>query len=68
MGVRNVAGEIGEDDTPGEGILPCATADADVLAVFGDPDAKDFEGGFVALFSHAPQVIWSRYVRHVHKS
>jgi hypothetical protein len=49
VGVGDVAREIGEDYAPGEGIFPCTTTNADVLTVFGDPDAKDFEGGFVAL-------------------
>ena len=49
VGERDVAGEVGEDDSPGEGIFPGAAADADVLALFGDPDAENFEGGFVAL-------------------
>ena len=49
VGVGDVAGEIGEDDAPGEGVLPGAAVNADVLSVLGDPDAEDFEGGFVAL-------------------
>jgi hypothetical protein len=48
VGEGDVAGEVGEDDAPGEGILPSAGAKADVLALLGHPDAKDFEGGFVA--------------------
>ena len=44
-----MAGEVGEDDAPGKGVVPCAAADADVLALLGDPDAEDFEGGLVAL-------------------
>ena len=49
VGVGDVAGEVGEDDAPGEGVFPGSAVNADVLAVFGDPDAEDFEGGFVAL-------------------
>src|SRR6266550_2379480 len=49
VGVGDVPGEVGEDDAPGEGVLPGATADADVLALLGDPDPHDFEGRFVAL-------------------
>lgn len=49
VGVGDVAGEVGEDDSPGEGVFPGAGADGDVLTLFRDPDAEDFEGGFVAL-------------------
>jgi hypothetical protein len=49
VGEGDVAGEVGEDDAPGEGVLPGSAADADVLALFGDPDAENLEGGFVAL-------------------
>ena len=49
VGVGDVAGEVGEDDAPGEGVFPRPAADADVLALFGDPYAEDFEGGLVAL-------------------
>ena len=49
VGDGDVAGEVGEDDAPGEGVFPGAALNADVLALFGDPDAQDFEGGFVAL-------------------
>jgi len=49
VGQRDVTGEIGEDDAPGEGVVPGAAADADMLALLGDPDAEDFEGGLVAL-------------------
>ena len=49
VGVSDVAGEVGEDDAPGEGVFPGAAADGDVLALFGDPDAKDLEGRFVTL-------------------
>ena len=48
LGEGDVAGEVGEDNAPGEGVFPCAGADADVLALLGDPDAKDFEGCLVA--------------------
>jgi len=48
LGQGNVAGEVGEDDAPGEGVFPGAGADADVLALLGDPDAEDFEAGLVA--------------------
>ena len=48
LGEGDVAGEVGEDDAPGEGVFPGAGADADVLALLCDPDAEDFEGGFVA--------------------
>jgi hypothetical protein len=47
--VGEVAGKVGKDDAPGEGVLPGAAADADVLALLGDPDAEDLEGCFVAL-------------------
>src|SRR5579864_1933097 len=49
VSVGDVAGEIGEDDSPGEGVLPCSAADADMLALLGDPDSEDFKGGFVTL-------------------
>jgi len=49
VGVSDVAGEVGEDDAPGEGIFPSAAADTDVLALLGDPDPHDLEGRFVAL-------------------
>jgi len=48
VGEGDVAGEVGEDDAPGEGVFPGAGADADVLALFGDPDAQDLKGSFVA--------------------
>jgi hypothetical protein len=48
LGEGDVAGEVGEDDAPGEGIFPGAGADGDVLALLGDPDAEDFEGALVA--------------------
>lgn len=48
LGEGDVAGQVGEDDAPGEGVFPCAGADGDVLALLGDPDAEDFEGGLVA--------------------
>jgi len=48
LGEGDVAGEVGEDDAPGEGVVPGAGADADVLALLGDPDAEDFEGGLIA--------------------
>jgi len=47
FGVDDVAGEVGEDDAPGKGIFPGAGAQADVLALLGDPDAEEFEGRFV---------------------
>jgi hypothetical protein len=40
-----VAGEVGKDDAPGEGVVPGSAADADVLALLGE----DFEGSLVAL-------------------
>ena len=49
MGVGDVPGEVCKDDAPGEWGLPCAAADADVLALFGDPNTHDLEGRFVAL-------------------
>jgi hypothetical protein len=49
VGIGDVTGEVGEDDSPGEGVLPCSAAEADVLALFGYPDAENFKGGFVAL-------------------
>ena len=49
MGVSDVPGEVSEDDAPGEGVFPGTIADADVLALFGDPDAQNLEGRFVAL-------------------
>ena len=49
VGEGDVAGEVGEDDAPGERVLPGAGADGDVLALLGDPDAEDLEGRFVAL-------------------
>ena len=49
VGESDVAGEVGEDDAPGKGVFPGTALDGDVLAVLGDPDAEDFEGGFVAL-------------------
>ena len=48
VGEGDVAGEVGEDDAPGEGVLPGAGADADVLTLLGDPDAENFKGGVVA--------------------
>jgi len=48
LGEGDVPGEVGEDDAPREGVLPGAGADADMLALLGDPDAEDFEGGLVA--------------------
>ena len=48
LGEGDVAHQVGEHDTPGEGVFPGAGADADVLALLGDPDAENFEGGFVA--------------------
>ena len=48
VGVDDVAGEVGEDDAPGEGVLPRAGAERDVLALLCNPDADKFEGGFVA--------------------
>ena len=38
LGEGDVAGEVGEDDAPGEGVFPGARADGDVLALLGDPD------------------------------
>jgi hypothetical protein len=49
MRERDVAGEIGEDDAPREGVFPGAAANADVLALFGDPDAHNLEGCLVTL-------------------
>jgi hypothetical protein len=49
MGVRDVPGEVSEDDSPGEWVFPGAAANADVLTLFGDPDTEDLEGRFVAL-------------------
>ena len=49
VGVGDMAGEVGENNSPGEGVFPGAAADADVLALLGDPDAEDFKGGFIAL-------------------
>lgn len=48
VGESDVAGEVGEHDAPGKGVVPGAGADGDVLAAFGDPDAEDFERGLVA--------------------
>jgi hypothetical protein len=45
----DVAGEVGEDYSPSEGVFPGAAADADVLALFGDPYTEYFERGLVAL-------------------
>jgi len=49
VGEGDVAGEVGEDDAPGEGVLPGSAANADVLALLCDPYAENLEGGFVAL-------------------
>ena len=48
LGVDDVAGEIREDDAPGEGVFPRAGAEADVLSLLGYPDAEELKGGFVA--------------------
>ena len=48
LGQGDVAREVGENNAPGEGVFPSAGADADVLALLGDPDAEDFERGLVA--------------------
>ena len=48
LGEGDVTGEVGEDDSPSEGVLPGAGADADVLTLLGDPDAENFKGGVVA--------------------
>ena len=49
VGVSDMPCQVCEDDSPGERVLPCTAADADVLALLGDPDAKDLEGRFVSL-------------------
>jgi hypothetical protein len=49
VGESDVAGEVGQDDAPGEGVFPCSATDADVLRFLGDPDAQNFEGGFISL-------------------
>ncbi len=49
LGVNDVTREIGENDSPGEGVLPHAGAKADMLSLLGDPDAQKLEGGGVTI-------------------
>ena len=43
MSMRDMPSQIREDDTPGEGVLPGAAADTDVLPLFRDPDPKNLK-------------------------
>jgi hypothetical protein len=49
--VHDVAREIGENDSPGEGVFPDAGAKADMLSLLGDPEAQKLKGGGVTTRS-----------------
>ena len=49
MSLDDVPCKVGEHHAPVGRIVPDAGPEADMLSLLGNPDAKQLEGGFVAL-------------------